>query len=154
MDSQLAAVPFKLGVIAPMRVVRVLAGNTVMLTRGPKNTFISSKQPLLLVSRSRRPAPQGTSLEMTARQALAGLKMISNAKIETVDQVTFAGGESVEIIASALMPKTGKPVRVVQWLRYVGDGYLMVLGIANTETGAADMKMFRNVRDGITPKGN
>lgn len=152
LDSQLAALPFDVGVIAPMRVVRLLAGNTVLLTRGPNDALIGAEQPMLIISRSKRPASAGVSLEMVARQAFARLKTISNPKIETVDQVTFAGGDGVEIVASAVTPETGEPVSVVQWLRYVGDGYLMVLGISKVASRAADLTMFRKIRDGIKPK--
>ena len=152
LDSQMAALPFDVGVIAPMRIVRLLAGNTVLLTRGPSDTLLDAEQPILIISRSKRPAPASVSLETVARQAFARLRAISNAKIETVDQVTFAGGEGVEIVASAVTPETREPVGVVQWLRYVGDGYLMVLGVANVASRAQDLTMFRTIRDGIKPK--
>ncbi len=152
LDSQLAALPFDVGVIAPMRIVRLLGGNTVLLTRGPNDMLLGAEQPILMISRSKRPAPAGVSLETVARQAFARLKAISNPKIEMVDQVTFAGGEGVEIVASAVTPETGEPVGVVQWLRYVGDGYLMVLGVANAASRAADLTMFRKILNGIKPK--
>jgi len=46
----------------------------------------------------------------------------------------------------------GTSLKVVQWLRFGGGGYIQVVGIAPVEAWPDSYPRFRAVRDGIAPR--
>ncbi|NNC27450.1 hypothetical protein HKX42_11250, partial [Salinisphaera sp. USBA-960] len=47
LDDQIAALPFRIGDLAGFRPVRALAGNSVLLTLGPRDQVTNLEQPIL-----------------------------------------------------------------------------------------------------------
>ena len=150
LDQKLAALPFSIGSTANMRVSFVVAGNTVGLTRGPKNIVQGAEQPILIVARSfARALPAGLTAEKVSRQAIGKIATLGDIAIERAGNVRIAGGDGFEIVARARMTKTNEPVAVIQWVKMLDDGYLRFVGISGTETRAADFTAFRKIRDTI-----
>lgn len=150
LDQKLAALPFSIGSTGNMRVIFVLAGNTVVLTRGSKNIVQGAEQPTLIVGRSfPRTLPAGLTAEKISRQAIRKIATLGDIAIERAGNVRIAGGDGFEIVARARKTKTNESVAVIQWVKMLDDGYLRIIGISGTETRAADFTAFRKIRDTI-----
>jgi hypothetical protein len=55
-------------------------------------------------------------------------------------------------MADAKDARSGVDVRVVQWLRFGGGGYLQMVGIARTAGWTTALARLRTVRDSIDTK--
>ena len=153
LDQKIAALPFSIGSTANMRVSFVVAGNTVGLTRGPRNVVLGAEQPLLIVARSfSRASPAGLTAEKVSRQAIGKIATLGDIEVKRAGNVRLAGGDGFEIVARARLATTKKPVAVVQWVMLLADGYIRIVGISGTATRAADFTAFRIIRDSIRAK--
>ncbi len=153
LDQRISALPFSIGSTDNMRVIQVLAGNTIGLTRGPKNIVEGAEQPILFITRSFPGAlAVGIAAEQVSRHSIRKIATLGNIAIEHTGNVRFAGGDGFEIVARARTTKTNESVAVVQWVKMLDDGYLRIVGISSIATRAADFTAFRNIRDSIRAK--
>ena len=153
LDQKLAALPFSIGATDTMRVTNVLAGNTVLLTRGPKNIVEGAEQPMLIIARSfTRASAVGTTAEKVSRHSIGNIASLGDIAIERTGNVRFANGDGFEIVARARVTKTNEPVAVIQWVKMLDDGYLRIIGMSSTATRAAEFTAFRKIRDSIQAK--
>jgi hypothetical protein len=133
-----------------MRVMQVIAGNTIALTRGPKNIIEGAEQPMLIIGRSlTRALAVGMTAEIVSRRTIKNIASLGDIAIERAGKVHFAGGDGFEIVARARVTKTNEPAAVIQWVKMLDDGYLRIIGISSTATRAADFTAFRKIRDSI-----
>lgn len=149
-EEQVAALPFRLADRAGFRPVRVLAGNSVLLTDGDKDQFPNPEQPMLIVARSPEPPPAGNE----QREALARAALFSNAamkdfRIERSQPFRQRGAEWHEIVARATDAATGAPMVVAQTLRFSAGSYLRVVGITHEDKRGDVLPRFRAVADGL-----
>jgi hypothetical protein len=153
MAQKMAALPFSLGSTADMRVVNVMAGNTLILTRGPKDTFRGAEQPLLVITRSfTGPGLADAKAEKVARLTIRNIASLSDISIERTRTASFAGGDGFEIVARARATRTRKPVAVIQWVKMLDEAYVRMVGIASPKSRETDFTAFREIRDGIRAK--
>ena len=83
LDEQISALPFRIGDKAGFRPVRVLAGNSLLLTQGPLDTFKALEQPVVIFAVSLTPAPQANDQrDRFARAALASNQSIKDVAVE------------------------------------------------------------------------
>lgn len=142
-DDQMAALTFRIGDLAGLRVVRAIAGSSLLLTEGPKDVVKDGSQPLVIVASSLGTvAPDGDRAAL-ARRALSQLKQIRD--VEVGDAVREAGGpvEWVRHEGTAIDASTGQPVRVVQVMRFEGAGYVRVIGLGRASDAALSQKARR-----------
>jgi hypothetical protein len=57
-----------------------------------------------------------------------------------------------QTMAEAKDTRTGADVRVVQWLRFGGGGYLQMVGIAGADSWTGVLTRLRAVRDSVELK--
>src|SRR4051794_21394466 len=57
LDEKISALPFRIGDKAGFRPVRVMAGNSVLFTGGPKDTIQNVEQPIVILAASLQPVP-------------------------------------------------------------------------------------------------
>lgn len=142
-DDQMAARPFRIGDLARLRVVRAIAGSSLLLTEGPKDVVKDGSQPLVIVASSLGTvAPDGDRAAL-ARRALSQLKQIRD--VEIGDAVREAAGpvEWVRHEGTATDASTGQPVRVVQVMGFEGAGYVRVIGLGRASDAALSQKARR-----------
>jgi hypothetical protein len=151
LDEQLSALPFRLGEMAGFRVVRALAGNSVLLTEGPNDTIREVEQPILVVAQSAAMPPRDQR-EAFARAALRSNNTLKDMSIERSQSFRQRGADWHEIVARAVDAPSGQPVIVTQVLRFAPDHYLRVLGMARSEARDRMLPRFRAVSDAIEPK--
>jgi hypothetical protein len=152
-EQQVAALPFKLGDTAGFRPVRAMSGNALLMTEGPKDAVREAEQPVMIIAQSFAGAP--TSPEQRdafARQALAANAMLKDGVFERSQGFRLGGAEWHEIVAKGKDGVSDQPVIVLQSIRFSGDGYVRMLGIAREDKRDDVMPRFRRVVDGITLK--
>jgi hypothetical protein len=147
-EEQLAALPFRLGERAGFRPVRVMAGNSVLLTDGPKDVVREMEQPLLVVAQSTTPAPR-ENRDGFARAALLASNTFKDVAIERSQSFRQRGADWHEIVARATDIASGRPVVVTQTLRFAQDHYLRMFGIVRAEIRDEVLSRFRAVADSV-----
>jgi hypothetical protein len=148
--DQLAALPFRIGDMAGLRPVRVLSGNTLMITDGPADISKVIDQPLLVIANSfTPPPPPGEAREQFARAALASNRTIRNPQVERSQGFRQNGQDWHEIVARAVDGPSGEPIVVMQTIRFGTATYLRAVGIARADKRDAYLPRFRTVIDSV-----
>lgn len=152
LDDQLAQLPFRLGVVEPMRIVRVAAGSSVILTRGPKDVVQAAGQPVLIVVSALNPPAADADIETLARATFDTIAGHDDKQIETAAPAQVAGGDGFEILGSGKHDGSGQPVALFQHMRLIPEGYIRIVGIAHPDTSEADIAMFRSISEAVEPR--
>ena len=72
-------------------------------------------------------------------------------RVTSADAMRISGAPGYELRATGEDAK-GKPLKVVQWVRFGGSGFLAVLGVAPEDKWDATFNRFRALRDGVDAK--
>ncbi|MBV9078335.1 MAG: hypothetical protein JO048_12720 [Methylobacteriaceae bacterium] len=151
-ERQIEALPFRLGDLAGFRPVRVLAGNSILLTDGPKDQIREAEQPVLIVAQSFTPGPPPEQREALARAALVANTLLKETVLERSQGFRQGGADWHEIVATAKDGISDRSVVVMQTIRFEPDGYTRTVGIVRAEVREAVMPRFRRIVDSIAPK--
>lgn len=150
LDEQISALPFRIGDRAGFRPVRVLSGNSVLLTDGPLDTVKAVEQPVVILAVSLAPPPPTTDQrERFARAALVSNQSIKEVAVERAESFRFKGQDWHETVAKAVDTASGEPIIVMQTIRFEADRYVRMVGIARVAQRAETLPRFRNVIDSI-----
>ncbi|GJD28859.1 hypothetical protein PMNALOAF_0091 [Methylobacterium adhaesivum] len=152
LEQQVAALPFRIGDPAGFRPVRVLAGNSVLLTEGPKDQMTGLEQPILVLAQAVQPPPQAEQREAFARTALASNQTMKDFIVERSQSYRQNGVDWHEIVARATDTPSGTPVVVAQTIRFAPDGYLRAVGVVRADQREGVLARFREVVDSVQPK--
>ncbi|WP_407529200.1 hypothetical protein [Methylobacterium oryzisoli] len=137
LDDQIAALPYTIGDRAGFRPVRVLLGNSLLLTEGPKDVDPGRTQPMIIIAPSLGQAAVGAGQEGAfARKALGSLRDLKDVAVTDETRSTRGTNAVVRLRATATDLKTGRPLAVTQTMLFDGPRYLRVIGMA--EAGEAD----------------
>jgi hypothetical protein len=137
--------------MAGFRIVTVLRRSTVVLTDGPRDEFEAVEQPRVVIGVSPgRPADDDRS--RLAQQAFNNIPGFLDRRVTVSEPIRIEGQPAHEIRADAREAMTGKPVTVVQWLRFGQNAYVHILAVTPKEHWSRDFPRFRAVRDGIQPR--
>jgi hypothetical protein len=151
LDEQVSALPFRLGDMAGFRPVRVMGGNSVMLTEGSDDVIREAEQPAITVAHSTAVPPRDQR-DAFARAALRANALLKDVKIERAQGFRQRGADWHEIVAHATDVGSGRPVVVSQTLRFAPDHYLRVFGMVRADARDAMLSRFRAVSDALEPK--
>jgi hypothetical protein len=152
MDQQLAALPFTFGDLAGFRPVRVMAGNSVMLTKGPSDGIQAAEQPIMIVAQSLAGAPPPEQRAAVARELLTANTFLDDTTLERSQSFRQNGSEWHELVAKAKDRRSGAPVVVQQTIRFVHAGYIRMVGIVKADDRDGSMPLFRRIADSVAPK--
>lgn len=130
LDDQVAALPFAIGDKVGLRVVRTIAGSGLYLTEGPLDTIKDASQPIVIVASNLGQAPPPESRIAFARNALAGMKLITDIKIAVQMSEVAGPVEWARIEGTGRDAGTGTPLHVVQVVRFEGPGYVRIVGLS------------------------
>jgi hypothetical protein len=149
-EDQVAALPFKVTERAGFRPVRVMAGNSLFLTDGPKDVVTNAEQPVLILAQSTGPAPpQGPQRDSFARSAIYANGIFKDLVLERAQGFRQRGADWHEIVARGSDVASGEPVVVTQTIRFAPTGYVRMLGVAKVATRDEALPRFRAVFDGV-----
>lgn len=150
LDEQVSALPFRIGDKAGFRPVRVLPGNSVLFTDGPKDTIRAVEQPIMILAASQQvPPPPGERRGQFAQAALNSNQILKDIRIERSDSFRFKGQDWHEIVARATEAESGQPVIVMQSIRFEPDRFVRMVGLTRVEQRDENLPRFRAVADGI-----
>jgi len=151
-EEQLALVPFKIGDMGGMRIVRVVPGVAVQFTDGPKDTLEATDQPHLVIAASPGGPEQAADRDKFARNAFSGLPPFKDVRIVNSEPMRIGGQPGHEVRAQGKDPQTGEGIEIVQWLRFGTGAYLRMLGFGPADKWNDTFTRFRAVRDGLEPR--
>jgi len=150
-DEELLLLPFRLADLAGMRPVRVLGGNGVVLTDGPNDTPQPSEQPVFVLSIGQGGPEQAGDRANFARNLFTGLADFKDVRIVSGDMLRLGGGTmpTHELQAEASDGRTGAPMKLVQWVRFMPGAYIRMVGVARADQWSKVFPQFRTVREGV-----
>ena len=82
----------------------------------------------------------------------ATLPNIKDVRISSAESLRITGQQGHQIMARGRDNTSGAEVTIVQWLRFGGNAYMQLIGVAPTEKWSQAYVRFRQVRDGIEPR--
>jgi hypothetical protein len=156
--EELGLLPFAVGDFAGFQVEDVLRGRAVMLhdTPGAKD---SAKDPnaggvdarMLIAALPGGPSePEGRA--NFARLTFQEIGGIRDVTITLSEPLRIGGQSGYQTMAEAKDARSGADVRVIQWLRFGGGGYLQMVGIGGADSWTAVLARLRTVRDSVELK--
>ena len=149
-DEQMTALPFRLGDRAGFRPLKVLSGNSLLLTDGSKDVIKNVEQPILILASSSNPVPPpGEGREQFARATLASTQSLQDVVIERSQSFRLNGQDWHEIVARAKDAPSGQDVAVMQTMRFTPDLTVRMVGLTRAEARDRDLSRFRSVIDGV-----
>lgn len=152
LDEQIAALPFTLGERAGFRPVRVLAGNSLMLTDGRKDVIKGVEQPILVVAAGDGVIPGTLEQDRLARAAFNGLAGVRAVQIKRAEGQERGGVAWHAIEGTAEHAETKEKVFVAQAIRFGPNSFVRMIGLARAKDRAAMLARFNKVRDGLSVK--
>jgi hypothetical protein len=150
-EEQLRLVPFKVGDLAGLRVVRVVPGVAVQFTDGPKDGLDATEQPHLVIAAAPG-GPDPRDRDQFARDTMTSLPPLKDMHITGAEPMRIGGQPGYEVRAQAKDIQTGGDIEIVQWLRFGTGAFMRILGIAPKDKWADAFARFRAVRDGLEPR--
>jgi len=151
-EEQLMMVPFKVGDLAGMRLVRVVPGVAAQFTDGPQDTLEATEQAHLVIAAASGGPAESRDRDQFARNAMSGLPPFKELRIINAEPMRIGGQPGHEVRAQAKDPQTGSDVEIVQWLRFGTGAYLRILGFAPKDKWTETFMRFRAIRDGLEPR--
>ena len=150
--QQVDALPFRIADLAGFRPVRVLAGNSVLMTEGPKDQTLSVEQPILVLAQAVQQPPAAEQRDGFARSALYANQTMKDFVIERAQSYRRNGVDWHEIVARAVDVPSNKPIVVAQTIRFAPDGYLRAVGIVRDDQRDGTLAKFRQIVDSVQIK--
>jgi len=151
-EEQALSLPFTLGDKAGFRIVRVVGGSSIVLTDGPRDNNLEGSQPVVVIGASPGAPVEVKARETFARQALGSAQNLRNLSIERSEGFRMKGDDWYEIVARATDVVTGRPVVVMQTIRFRDNGYLRMLAMVKAEERTGTLTRFRNIIDNVELK--
>jgi hypothetical protein len=149
-DEQMTALPFRLGERAGFRPLKVLSGNSLLLTDGAKDVIKNVEQPILILASSDNPVPPpGEGRDQFARAALAASQSLKDVVIERSQSFRLNGHEWHEIVARAKDAPSGQDVAVMQTMRFSPDLTVRMVGLTRADARDRNLSRFRSVIDSV-----
>lgn len=146
--EQLGLLPFKLGNMAGFRVMSVLPSGGAILIDGDSDDITSNPYVIVAIGRG---APDSGDRGRFAADLLSQAPL-RDLQIQSSEAMRISNGPGHEIRAKA-ENATGKPVKLVQWVRFGGSGFVRVIGVSSEARWNDLFNRFRAVRDGVEPRG-
>ena len=143
-EEQLGLIPFKLEELAGFHITNVTP-DSVFALDGPSDD--PNGRPYVFVAVGRAPADQMDDRARFSRDLLSR-SPVRNMTLESAESMRIGGSPGFEIRAQAEDERNHK-ILVVQWIRFLGNGFIRVVGVAPSEKWDEMFGRFRAVRDGV-----
>lgn len=147
-EELLARLPFRIGDLEGYRVLKVLGGSAVLLTKGEAGNPESEASRFFIVSAARGEVRQ-EERESLSKRAIASVPGVKELRVERGGPLRVGGQPGFELIAKALGQQSEQPVKVAQWLQFGRAGYVRMVGVSPEGDFTADFTAMRALRDSI-----
>ncbi len=144
-EEQLSVLPFKLKDLAGFRMMRVVPNDGAILIDGPSQDMVTN--PYMIISLARGGPENPDDRARFARELMTSAPLRDLA-VTFAESMRIDGRPGYEVRATAT-GYDGKPLALVQWLRFNGGSFLRVIGAVHKENWDQFFPRFRAVRDGI-----
>jgi hypothetical protein len=146
--EQLSLLPFQLGDLAGLRVIKVLAAGGAILTDGPTDDI--TRQPYVIVSVGPGAPDQASDRGEFANKLLSSAPL-RDLKVTSAEAMRISNLPGYEIRAQGIDLR-GDPVVLVQWIRFGSTGFMRIIGVSSKDDWDRMFPRFRAVRDGLAPR--
>jgi len=161
-EEELSLLPFSVGDLAGFHVDDVLRGRAVTL-RDAAAAADAGKEtgketnPRGFDARMLIAAVPGGPSEADQRADFARLMFneiggIRQVRITMSEPLRIGGQAGFQTMAEAQDVRSGADVRVIQWLRFGGGGYLQMVGVGGADSWTTVLARLRTVRDSVELK--
>ncbi len=156
--EELSLLPFTVGDLAGLHIDGVLRGRVLMLSDRPSTADSGrpaaepDNEARLLIAAVPGGPQEPDDRANFARQSFSEIGGLRDIQITVSEPLRISGQSGYQTMADAKDARSGVDVRVVQWLRFGGGGYLQMVGIARTDGWTTALARLRTVRDSIDTK--
>jgi hypothetical protein len=157
-QEELSLLPFSVGDLAGFHVDDVLRGRALMLRDAPpaadagKETTPHGFDARLLIAAVPGNPPEPDQRADFARLMFNEIGGIRQVRITMSEPLRIGGQSGFQTMAEAQDVRSGADVRVIQWLRFGGGGYLQMVGIGGAGGWTNVLSRLRTVRDSVELK--
>ncbi|MGV6873693.1 hypothetical protein ACUSIJ_13495 [Pseudochelatococcus sp. B33] len=134
------------------RIARVIPGNSVMMTSGPKDLVQGAEQPVIVVSGDRAAIVGKLEQDRFARQSFASLAGVRGMQVRRGEGVTRDGVDWHEMEADGQDSGTGAKVRVFQAIRFERSDFIRFVLVTRDNSYEEARRFFERLREGVTPR--
>jgi hypothetical protein len=157
-QEELSLLPFSVGDLAGFHVDDVLHGRALMLrdaaaaTDAGKEATPHGFDARLLIAAVPGNSPEPDQRADFARLMFNEIGGIRQVRITMSEPLRIGGQSGFQTMAEAQDVRSGADVRVIQWLRFGGGGYLQMVGIGGADGWTSVLSRLRTVRDSVELK--
>jgi hypothetical protein len=165
-EEELSLLPFAVGDLAGFHVDDILRGRALMLRDAPaapdagketgKETGKEAKprgfDARMLIAAVPGGPPEADQRADFARLMFNEIGGIRQVRITMSEPLRIGGQSGFQTMAEAQDARSGAEVRVIQWLRFGGGGYLQMVGIGGADGWTGVLARLRTVRDSVELK--
>ena len=157
-EEELSLLPFSVGDLAGFHVDDVLRGRALMLRDAPapadtgKEATPHGFDARLLIAAVPGNPPEPDQRADFARLMFNEIGGIRQVRITMSEPLRIGGQSGFQTMAEAQDVRSGADVRVIQWLRFGGGGYLQMVGIGGADGWTNVLSRLRAVRDSVELK--
>jgi hypothetical protein len=157
-EEELSLLPFSVGDLAGFHVDDVLRGRALMLrdaaaaTDAGKEATPHGFDARLLIAAVPGNSPEPDQRADFARLMFNEIGGIRQVRITMSEPLRIGGQSGFQTMAEAQDVRSGADVRVIQWLRFGGGGYLQMVGIGGADGWTSVLSRLRTVRDSVELK--
>jgi hypothetical protein len=149
-DEQLGLLPFRVADLAGFKLGGLLAGRAVVLTDGATDAPVTNADTHIIVSVAAGGPARASDRDRFAYEAFRTIPRLKDVRVSTSEQLRITGQFGHQIMAQGKDQDSGVELRIVQWIRFSGGGYLHMVGISPSPEWPEAYIRFRKVRDGIS----
>jgi hypothetical protein len=156
--EELNLLPFAVGDLAGFRVDDILRGRALMLRDPPpaadtgKEANSHGVDARMLIAAVPGGPPEADQRAEFARLMFNEIGGIRQVRIVMSEPLRINGQPGFLSMAEAQDVRTGSDVRVIQWLRFGGGGYLQMVGFGSADGWTTMLSRLRTVRDSVELK--
>lgn len=151
MEMRLADLSFAITNPAGFRVMRVLGNSGALLTQGPKNVIEDADQPFVVITVNGGAVREDERRQFAIR-AITSIPGLKDMRLERAEPLRIAGQAGFEVMADARDARSGREVKVVQWLRFGPAAHLRMVAVVRKEDFPDLYTRLRTLRDGVEPR--
>ncbi|GAB4070119.1 hypothetical protein KHC28_08530 [Ancylobacter sonchi] len=150
-EEMLARLPFTFQSLEGFKVMRVLGTSAVLLVKGETSGPEAGGRPIFIAGMVPGEIDENER-ESLAKRAIASVPGVRDLRVERGGPLRIGGQQGIEIVANAADQQTGKPMKVVQWLRFGRANYIRMVGVLPADDFTRDFDSLRALRDGLEPR--
>jgi hypothetical protein len=159
--EELSLLPFAVADLAGFHIDGILRGRVLMLSDAHKETpedaakgalVVGGSEARLLIAALPSPPIDPNDHANFARLAFNEIGGIRDVHLTMSEPLRIGGQSGFQTMAEAKDARSGADVRVVQWLRFGGGGFMQMIGVGPADTWTSVLARLRTVRDSVELK--